>query len=263
MHENAGAASQSVGPVGPVGPVVKVDHWIRHLCPGEPLRLRRRGMLARGAARTGWPVYTGAASTSAAARRRRRRDQTPAWGWPSRWRRHRLGAEAGVLWVWFADDTLVPASLFDCAGAACLPAAQLVPAGLSTQAWRRRRWLHEGGGDVTRRRPGGWPSRRWHRARSGSRSLGARRRLRAPSHDWRALLAAAVHWRREHFARLRAGPDGASGGVPATPLSTLQHTCSALRQRSVVVHYVVMRHPRSADGGLLMHPHECCDVSAS
>jgi hypothetical protein len=37
---------------------------------GEPLRLRRRGMLARGAARTGRPTYTGSASTSAAARRR-------------------------------------------------------------------------------------------------------------------------------------------------------------------------------------------------
>ena len=119
----------------------------------------------------------------------------------------------------FAGDTLVPASIFDCAGAACLPAAQLRPAGLSTQARLRRRLLHEGGGDVTRRRPGGWPSRWRHRARSGSRSLGARRRLLAPSHDWRALLAAAVHWRREHFARLRARPDGALGGLPATPLS--------------------------------------------
>ena len=92
-------------------------------------------------------------------------------------------------------------------------------AGLSTQARLRRRMRHEGGGDVTRRRPGGWSSRWRHRARSGSRSLGARRRLLAPSHDWRALLAAAVLWRREHFARLRAGPDGASGGLPATPLS--------------------------------------------
>jgi len=107
-------------------------------------------------------------------------------------------------------------------------------AGLSTQARLRRRMRHEGGGDVTRRRPGGWPSRWRHRARSRSRSLGARRRLLAPSHDWRALLAAAVLWRREHFARLRAGPelwrrehfarlragpDGASGGLLATPLS--------------------------------------------
>ena len=127
------------------------------------------------------------------------------------WTRRSFGRLAG--------DTLFPASLFDCAGAACLPAAQLGPAGLSTQAWRRRRRLHEGGGDVTIRRPGGWPSRRRHRARSESGSLGARRRLLAPSHDWRALLAAAVLWRREHFARLRARPDGASGGLPATPLS--------------------------------------------
>ena len=119
----------------------------------------------------------------------------------------------------FASGPRVPASLFDCAGVACLPVAQLGPAGLSTQARLRRQLLHEGGGDVTRRRPGGWPSRWRHRARSRSRSLGARRRQLAPPHDWRALLAAAAHWRRELFARLRAGPDGASGGLPATPLS--------------------------------------------
>jgi hypothetical protein len=50
------------------------------------------------------------------------------------------------------------ASRFDCAGVACLPAAQLGPAGLPTQARLRRQLLREGGGDVTRRRPGFGPA---------------------------------------------------------------------------------------------------------
>ena len=56
----------------------------RHPCSSESCRLRRCGTLARGAARTGWPVCTGAASTSGAVRgggdvARRR----PAWVGPA------------------------------------------------------------------------------------------------------------------------------------------------------------------------------------
>ena len=157
--------------------------------PAEPSRRASSTAPARHACpRRSWPVYTGAASTSDAARRRWRRDKTPAWGLaqpvaasgsepePEPWsaaaaacpvaRLARAAGGSGALaaralcsaacWTRrsfgrFAGDTLVPASLFDCAGAACLPAAQLGPASLSAQARPRRRLLLEGSGDVTRR----------------------------------------------------------------------------------------------------------------
>ena len=189
--------------------------------PAEPSRRASSTAPARHACpRRSWPVYTGAASTSDAARRRWRRDKTPAWGLaqpvaasgsepePEPWsaaaaacpvaRLARAAGGSGALaaralcsaacstrrsFGRFAGDALVSASLFDCAGAACLPAAQLRPAGMSTQARLRRRLRHEGRGDVTRCRPRGWPSWWWHRARNRSRSFGARWRLLAPSHD--------------------------------------------------------------------------------
>jgi hypothetical protein len=89
---------------------------------------------------------------------------------------------------------------------ACLLTAQLGLAGLSAQARLRRRLLLEGGDDLTRRRPG-LAQQSAASARSRSRILGARRRrLLAPSHDWCALLAAVVYWRRKPYARL-LGPN--------------------------------------------------------
>jgi hypothetical protein len=98
------------------------------------------------------------------------------------------------------------ATLFDWAGAAFLPAAQLGPAGLSVKAWLRRQLSLEGSDGLTKPRPEGWSSLWRHLARSRSRRLKARWRLLAPSHDWRALLAAMMHWRYELFVRPRAGP---------------------------------------------------------
>ena len=70
----------------------------RHPCSSESYRLRRRGTLARGAARTGWPVCICAASTSGAVRRWWRRGKAPAYvGWSSSWWWHRLRAGAGAL----------------------------------------------------------------------------------------------------------------------------------------------------------------------
>jgi hypothetical protein len=107
----------------------------------------------------------------------------------------------------FAGDTRVPARLVDCTGVAWLLIAQVGPAGLSIQARFQHRLLLKGGGDLIGRRPGSWPSWWWHRARSRSQLLGAWRRLLAPAHYWRALLAAVVHWWRELLARPRDGPD--------------------------------------------------------
>ena len=80
-------------------------------------------------------------------------------------------------------------------------------------AYRARAWLR-------RQLPLKCDGRRWrYRARSRSRRLGARRRPLAPSHIFCAPLVAAVHWRRELFARPGAGPYETSNGLPATPLS--------------------------------------------
>jgi hypothetical protein len=222
---------------------------------GDPLLLGWRGIPACGAALTGRPVCIGAASTSATARRRWCLDRTLAWGltqpivasgsepelapWstavaacpvarlarvaggndamavrtlcsPAYWTLRSLGP--------FAGDTLVPASLFDCAGVACLLIAQSDRPGLA-RAWLRRQLPLQCGGDLTGCRPGGWTRRWWYQARSQIRRLGAQWRLLAPSHIFRAPLVAAVHWWRELFARPGAGPYETSNGLPATPLS--------------------------------------------
>ena len=112
------------------------------------------------------------------------------------------------------------ATLFDWAGAAFLSVVQLGPAGLSVKAWLRRQLPLEGGDGLTKHRPEGWSSRWRHRARSRSRCLGAWWWLACPvtrlacasgGNDAlavRALCSAA-------FGTL----GGASGGLPATPLS--------------------------------------------
>jgi hypothetical protein len=78
---------------------------------------------------------------------------------------HRHGYGAAAAWsggtarrwpgLGLAGGTLVLTSHFDFAGAAPLPVAQLGSAGLSAQARLRRQLLLEGGGDMTRCRPGG------------------------------------------------------------------------------------------------------------
>ena len=203
-------------------------------CPGDALRLRRRGTHAHAAARTGRPVPTGAASTSAAAGGRRRRDKTPAWGWPS-WRRLRRGAgalEGGGFgaepwWAAAAECAAAARALCSaaagpdgasgdspagdharasvcggCGGAALVPTLQLAEAGLCSQARLRRCCCVERRHGATL--AGAWPGRRHpcpdeplRLRRRGTLARGAARIGRPVCTD-AASTSAAARRRRRH-----------------------------------------------------------------
>ena len=90
LLEGSGAAGGGIGSKPELEPEPRS-------AAGADCPVARRAHAAGGSVRTDCPTHIGTAWTPAAVRRRRRCDQTPAWVWPSRWRRHRLGAEAGFL----------------------------------------------------------------------------------------------------------------------------------------------------------------------
>ena len=129
------------------------------------------------------------------------------------WTRQRLGR--------FAGGTLVLASLFNCAGAAPLPAAQLGSAGLSAQARLRRQLLLEGGGDMTRCRPGVSPA---------AGDIGSE----PEPEPWSAVAAACP------IARL-ARAAGGSGALVARALRSAACWTRRSLGRLVGVHYLPRR----------------------
>ena len=120
-----------------------------------------------------------------------------------------------------AGGTLVSASHFDFAGAALLPAAQLGSAGLSAQARLRRQLLLEGGGDMTRCRPGVSPA---------AGDIGSE----PEPEPWSAVAAACP------IARL-ARAAGGSGALVARALRSAACWTRRSLGRLVGVHYLPRR----------------------